>query len=61
MPIYCFDPRFYNEGVADFYMQRKTGIIRTRFQMEAVQELRKNLEDLGSCLLVAHDTPEKFV
>ena len=31
IPVYCFDPRFYNRSVSKFKMNRKTGIIRTRF------------------------------
>ena len=37
------------------------GIIRTRFQIETVQELRKSLKAIDSGLLVAHDTPENFI
>ena len=58
--MYCFDPRFFNKTEPKF-KTRKTGIIRTRFQLETVKEFRQNLEKLGSCLLVAHEKPEKFV
>ena len=40
---------------------RKTGIWRTRFLIETVQELRKKLQSIGSGLLVAHEKPEKFI
>ena len=48
LPLYCFDPRFFNKSEPKFKMTRKTGIIRTRFQLETVREFRKNLENLGS-------------
>ena len=31
IPVYCFDPRFYEESVPKFAMERKTGIHRTKF------------------------------
>ena len=61
LPMFCFDPRFYDKSVPEYKMTRKTGMIRTRFQLETVKEFRQNLEALGSCLLVAHDKPENFV
>ena len=42
-------------------MSRRAGIIRTRFQLETVEEFRKSLVDLGSYLLVAHEKPEVFM
>ena len=42
-------------------MDRKTGIIRTRFQLETVEQFRRDLEALGSNLLVTHDKPENFL
>ena len=42
-------------------MERKAGIIRTRFQLETVKELRESLAMLGSNLLVAHAKPETFL
>jgi len=31
IPVFCFDPRFYDDAVPKYCMDRKTGIIRTRF------------------------------
>ena len=61
LPVYCFDPRFYEQQVPQFSARRKCGIHRTKFNIEAVADLRQNLRKLGSDLLVAHDTPENFI
>lgn len=61
LPVFCFDPRFYDDAVPKFAMERKSGIIRTRFQLETVKELRESLAKLGSNLLVAHAKPETFL
>ena len=31
IPVYCFDPRFFDDSVPKFAMNRKTGIHRTKF------------------------------
>ena len=31
VPLYCFDPRFYDMSVPEYKMDRKSGIVRTRF------------------------------
>ena len=61
VPLFCFDPRFFDNSVPMYCMEHKTGIIRTRFQLETVEQFRKSLQELGSCLLVAHDKPEQFM
>lgn len=60
VPVYCFDPRF-NERNVDEFRIRKTGIWRSRFQIESVKAFRNSLKGLGSGLLVAHDNPETFL
>ena len=60
IPVYCFDPRFNQMNVAD-YRIRKSGIWRTRFQIETVEQFRANLKALGSGLLVANAKPEDFL
>ena len=60
VPVYCFDPRFYDSAVPKFAIQRKTGIHRTRFQLESVQDFRESLNEIGSNLLVSHEKPETF-
>lgn len=61
LPVYCFDPRFYEQEVPEFAAKRKCGIHRTKFNIEAVNDLRQNLKKVGSDLFVAHDTPENFL
>jgi deoxyribodipyrimidine photo-lyase len=61
IPVYCFDPRFYTMPVYDYKIPRKSGINRTRFMLESVEDLRQNLESIGSGLLVAYDKPEDFI
>ena len=31
VPVYCFDPRFFDTAIPKFGIQRKTGVIRTKF------------------------------
>ena len=59
IPVMCFDPRFYDKTTD--YETRKCGIVRTRFHLETVEEFRKNLKEIGSNLLVAHEKAEDFI
>ena len=59
--MFCFDPRFYDEAVPKFAINRKSGIYRTRFQLETVKDFRNSLGEVGSSLLVAHEKPETFI
>jgi len=59
LPVYCFDPRFFNKTTK--YETKKTGILRTKFQLESVNAFREKLEDLGSGLMVSNDRPEDFL
>ena len=54
-----FDPRFYDYRVKKYDI-KKCGLVRTRFNLESVQSLRRELEQVGSQLLVAHEKPEDF-
>ena len=36
IPVFCFDPRFFDMSVPEWKMERKTGIVRTRFQIDTV-------------------------
>lgn len=56
--VYCFDPRHYSTTA---YSSIKTGIYRTKFLIESVANLRKNLKSIGCELLVAHDRPENVI
>lgn len=51
VPVFIFDQRFYTNYVPK-YDVRKAGIVRTRFHIQTVQDLRKSLKAIGSELLV---------
>ena len=59
--MYCFDPRFFDDSVPKFAMNRKTGIHRTKFQVECAEDFRASLNSIGSDLLVTHGTPEALI
>lgn len=59
LPLYCFDPRHF-EGTYH-YSFPKTGTFRTRFLLESVEDLRKNLLKHGSNLMIAEGKPEEVV
>lgn len=62
LPVFCFDPRIYCEKESKTkYGTRKTGLIRSQFQLESVECLRKNLKAIGSELLVSMEKPEIFI
>ncbi|CAN1353229.1 Blue-light photoreceptor PHR2 [Linum perenne] len=55
LPVYCFDPREYGKSSSGF---DKTGPNRAAFVIESVSDLRKNLRDRGSELVVRVGRPE---
>ncbi|KAK1426717.1 hypothetical protein QVD17_15396 [Tagetes erecta] len=55
LPVYCFDPRDYGKSSSGF---DKTGPYRAAFLIESVANLRKNLQDRGSDLVVRVGRPE---
>ena len=55
IPVYCFDPRQFE--ITNF-QTRKTGLIRTRFLLESVANLRKFFNDAGGDLLIKLGQPE---
>lgn len=55
LPVYCFDPRDYGKSSSGF---DKTGPNRASFLVEAVADLRKNLQARGSDLVVRVGKPE---
>ncbi|CAN0870399.1 Blue-light photoreceptor PHR2 [Linum grandiflorum] len=55
LPVYCFDPREYDKSSSEF---DKTGPNRASFVIESVSDLRKNLRDRGSDLVVWVGRPE---
>lgn len=60
LPVFCFDPRSYDDTVSKFGGTRKAGVHKTRFDIESVLCLRKNLQSIGSGLLVTREKPEVF-
>ncbi|XP_057535925.1 blue-light photoreceptor PHR2-like [Amaranthus tricolor] len=55
LPLYCFDPREYGKLSSGF---DKTGPFRASFLIESVSDLRKNLRERGSDLVVRIGKPE---
>ncbi len=55
IPFYCFDERHFQSTTFGF---KKTGNHRTRFLMEALEDLNMELGKLGASLLVASGRPE---
>lgn len=53
--IYCFDPRQFNETKYGF---KKTEKFRTKFLLETISELKKNLLQKNISLLIYIDKPE---
>lgn len=58
VPVYCFDPRMFRKSKLGL---SKTGEFRATFLLEAVDNLRKNLRNLGADLVMLHGLPEKEV
>ncbi|GER24727.1 gamma-tubulin complex component 4 homolog [Striga asiatica] len=58
LPVYCFDPRDYGKSSSGF---DKTGPYRATFLIESVTDLRKNLQDRGSDLVVRIGRPESVL
>ncbi|KAL3849750.1 hypothetical protein ACJIZ3_011632 [Penstemon smallii] len=58
LPVYCFDPRDYGKSSSGF---DKTGPYRATFLLESVSDLRRNLQDRGSDLVVRIGRPESVL
>ncbi|MEH6305101.1 DASH family cryptochrome [Olivibacter sp. CPCC 100613] len=58
VPVYVFDPRQYTSLKSGMY---KTGVIRAKFILESVQDLRLSLRALGADLLVVSGYPEEVL
>lgn len=58
IPVYCFDPRHFDEGP---YKLRKTGKFRSKFLIESLKDLRFSLKELGGNLVVTHGKPEQVI
>jgi deoxyribodipyrimidine photo-lyase len=55
IPVYCIDPRQFAQTSFGF---AKTGVWRSRFLLESLADLRRNLQELGSDLMVRQGNPE---
>ena len=58
IPVYIFDPRLFVEHHLEF---SKTGELRHQFLIESVENLRKNLQEIGSNLIVRTGLPEDIL
>lgn len=58
LPVYCFDPRQYGPSE---YPAMKTGIIRAKFILESVADLKQSLQNLGGDLLTVLGKPEEEI
>ncbi|KAG6553677.1 hypothetical protein Mapa_004592 [Marchantia paleacea] len=58
VPVYCFDPRDYGKSSSGF---DKTGPYRAKFLVECVSNLRDNLRERGSELIVRIGRPEEVL
>ena len=61
VPVFSFDPRIYGASAITKYDTRKTGLLRSRFQVETVKEMREQLAKIGSKLVLTNETPEEFI
>jgi deoxyribodipyrimidine photo-lyase len=58
LPIFCFDERWFVKHKLGF---PKTGSIRTKFLIETVNNLRDNLQKLGSDLFITYGKTEEVI
>lgn len=58
LPVYCFDPRDYGKSSSGF---DKTGPFRATFLLECVANLKANLKERGSDLVVRIGKPEEVL
>ena len=58
LPVYCFDPYYFKKNASG---NPKTGNLRTRFLIEAVADLRKNMQNIGGNLLVRIGNPAEVI
>jgi len=58
LPVYCFDPYYFKNTASG---NPKTGSFRARFLLESVADLRKNLQKLGSELIIRIGNPAEIL
>jgi deoxyribodipyrimidine photo-lyase len=55
IPVYCFDPRHFELTP---FNTSKTGIVRAKFLLESVADLRKSFQNVGGDLIIRVGKPE---
>jgi deoxyribodipyrimidine photo-lyase len=58
LPVYCFDPYYFGKNHSG---NSKTGNLRARFLLESVADLRKNLRNIGSELIIRVGNPAEIL
>src|SRR4051812_36285672 len=58
LPVYCFDPYYFQQTASGV---TKTGSFRARFLLEAVADLRKNLQAYGAELIIRTGNPAEIL
>ena len=58
LPVFCFDERWFVKHQLGF---AKTGSIRTKFLIETVNNLKSNLQQIGSDLLITYGRTEEVL
>jgi len=58
LPVYCFDPYYFKNTLSG---NPKTGNFRAKFLIESVADLRKNLQTLGSELIIRIGNPAEIL
>lgn len=58
LPIFCFDTRLFGDWARSEWGSLKCSPRRAKFILESVQDLRHQLQQMGSGLLVAYGRPE---
>ncbi|MDX5340321.1 MAG: DASH family cryptochrome [Cyclobacteriaceae bacterium] len=58
IPVVCLDPRMFAKTALGF---PKTGAIRAKFYLEAVEDLRNSLQKIGADLVILEGKPEEVL
>jgi len=58
IPVYVFDQRYFDKNFLGF---KRTGLFRTKFLLEAVEDLRRSLQQKGSDLIVRTGIAEDII
>src|SRR5476651_899047 len=58
LPVYCFDPYYFKKNPSG---NSKIGSLRARFLLESVDDLRKNLRNIGGELIIRIGSPAEIL